>query len=146
VSTTRSRVKYKIFLCDPRAQLLLDDSAGSRAVILPVTVEIREDAAPELQWFRAIREKYGMKALEDAEHLESLAAEGRVLLAITPDGPPSTWNSWGLGTGAASDQRWCAGTGARHRGVTDWRPGERRPRILRRNDQTGSAAEALIWP
>jgi PPOX class probable F420-dependent enzyme len=101
VSTTRSRVKYKIFRRDPRAQLLLDDPEGSRAVILPATVEIREDAVAELQWFRAIREKYGMKVLDDCEHLESLAAEGRVLLAITPDGPPSTWNSWGLGIDAA---------------------------------------------
>ena len=101
VSTTRGRVKYKIFRRDPRAQLLLDDPAGLRAVILPATVEIREDVAAELPRFRAIREKYSMKALADPEHLESLAAEGRVLLAITPDGPPSTWTSWGLGTDAA---------------------------------------------
>ena len=37
-----------------------------------------------------------MKALDDDDHLGSLIAEGRVLLAITPDGPPSTWTSWGL--------------------------------------------------
>jgi PPOX class probable F420-dependent enzyme len=98
VSTTRGRVKYKIFRRDPRAQLLLDDPALSRAVLLPATVEIREDLAAELPRFRAIREKYHMQALDDSEHLESLAAEGRVLLAITPDGPPSTWTSWGLGT------------------------------------------------
>jgi hypothetical protein len=29
-----------------------------------------------------------MKALDDSEHLEALVAEGRVLLVITPDGPP----------------------------------------------------------
>jgi len=101
VSTTRGRVKYKIFRRDPRAQLLLDDPVESRAVLLPATVEIREDAAAELPRFRAIREKYGMKALDDSEHLESLVAEGRVLLAIAPDGPPSTWTSWGLGIDAA---------------------------------------------
>lgn len=60
-------------------------------------MEIRSDIAAELPRFRAIREKYGMTALTDEEHLESLAAEGRVLLAITPDGPPSTWTAWGFG-------------------------------------------------
>jgi hypothetical protein len=34
--------------------------------------------------FLAIREKYGMAALDDAEHLESLVADERVLLTITP--------------------------------------------------------------
>src|SRR5712691_5088580 len=56
VSTTRGRVKYAIFRRDPRAQLLVDDPVGFRA----------------------------------------LAAEGRVLLAITPDAPPSSWTCWGL--------------------------------------------------
>jgi len=37
-----------------------------------------------------------MDELSDQEHLESLIADGRVLLAITPDGPPSTWATWGL--------------------------------------------------
>jgi PPOX class probable F420-dependent enzyme len=97
VSTTRGRVKYAIFRRDPRAQLAVDDPSGLRAVLIPATVEIREDAAAHLPRFRAIREKYGMKVLGDKEHLESLIAEGRVLLVITPDGPPSTWTSWGLG-------------------------------------------------
>jgi PPOX class probable F420-dependent enzyme len=97
VSTTRGRVKYAIFRRDPRAQLAVDDPSGLRAVLIPATVEIREDAAAQLPRFRAIREKYGMKVLRDKEHLESLIAEGRVLLVITPDGPPSTWTSWGFG-------------------------------------------------
>jgi PPOX class probable F420-dependent enzyme len=96
VSTTRSRVKYAIFRRDPRAQLLVDDSAGFRAVLVPATVEIREDLAAELPRFRAIREKYGMAVPDDQEHLRALAEEGRVLLAITPDGSPSTWTCWGL--------------------------------------------------
>ena len=96
MSTTRGRMKYKIFCRDPRAQLVLDDPAGLRAVVIPATVEIREDTAAELPQFRAIREKYGMDVLSDQEHLESLIADGRVLLAITPDGPPSTWTSWGF--------------------------------------------------
>ena len=69
---------------------------GLRAVLIPATVEIREDSAAQLSRFRAIREKYRMKVLSDEEHLEALIAEGRVLLVITPDGPPSTWTSWGF--------------------------------------------------
>jgi PPOX class probable F420-dependent enzyme len=97
VSTTRGRVKYAIFRRDPRAQLAVDDPSGLRAVLIPATVEIREDIEAQLPRFRAIREKYRMKVLSDEKHLESLIAEGRVLLAITPDGPPSTWTSWGFG-------------------------------------------------
>ena len=37
-----------------------------------------------------------MDVMSDQEHLESLIAEGRVLLVITPDGPPATWTSWGF--------------------------------------------------
>jgi PPOX class probable F420-dependent enzyme len=96
VSTTRDRLKYKIFKRDPRAQLLIDDPTSFRAVLVPATVEIREDIAAELPRFRAIREKYGMRIMGDQEHLRALAAEGRVLLAITPDGPPSSWTAWGL--------------------------------------------------
>ena len=96
VSTTRGRVKYAIFRRDSRAQLLVDDPVGFRAVLVPATVEIREDIAAELPRFGAIREKHGMTALDEQEHLRALAAEGRVLLAITPDGPPSTWTTWGL--------------------------------------------------
>ena len=96
VSTTRDRAKYAIFRRDPRAQLLIDDPAGFRAVLVPATVEVREDIAAELPRFRAIREKHGMKVLGDEEHHRALAEEGRVLLAFTPDQPPSTWTAWGL--------------------------------------------------
>jgi PPOX class probable F420-dependent enzyme len=96
VSTTRGRLKYKIFSRDPRAQLVLDDPAGLRAVVIPATVGIREDTAAELPRYRAIREKYGMEELGEAEHLESLTGDGRVLLAITPDGPSCTWTCWGF--------------------------------------------------
>ena len=89
-------MKYAIFRRDPRAQLLIDDPTGFRAVLVPATVQIRDDIAAELPRFRAIREKYGMAVLGDDEHLRALRAEGRVLLAITPDGPPSSWTSWGL--------------------------------------------------
>ena len=96
VSTTRGRAKYAIFRRDPRAQLLVDDPTGFRAVLVPATIEIREDIAAELPRFRAIREKYAMAIPDDAEHLRALAAEERVLLAMTPDRPPSSWTCWGL--------------------------------------------------
>ena len=96
VSTTRDRVKYAIFQRDPRAQLAIDDSTGFRAVLVPATVEVREDIAAELSRFRAIREKHGRTVPDDEEFLRALAAEGRILLAFTPDGPPSGWTCWGL--------------------------------------------------
>jgi PPOX class probable F420-dependent enzyme len=96
VSTTRGRVKYKIFRRDPRAQLLIDDPTGFRAVLIPATVEIREDVAAELPRFKVIREKYGMTTPGDEEHLRALEEEGRVLLAFTPDTPQSAWTCWGL--------------------------------------------------
>jgi PPOX class probable F420-dependent enzyme len=96
ISTTKGRVKYAIFRRDPRVQLLVDDAVGFRAVLVPGLVEIREDVAAELPRFRAIREKHGMAVPSDAEHLRALEQEGRVLLAITPDAPPSAWTAWGL--------------------------------------------------
>ena len=96
VSTTRSRVKYAIFRRDPRAQLLVDDPTGFRAVLVPATTEIRKDIAAELPRFRAIRGKHGLAVPDDEEHLRALAAERRVLLAFTPDRPPSSWTTWGL--------------------------------------------------
>jgi PPOX class probable F420-dependent enzyme len=96
VSTTRGRAKYAIFRRDPRAQLLIDDPVGFRAVLVPATVEIREDLVAELPRFRAIREKHGLAVPDDDEHLRALKAEGRVLLAMTPDKPPSDWINWGL--------------------------------------------------
>jgi PPOX class probable F420-dependent enzyme len=96
VSTTRDRVKYAIFRRDPRAQLLIDDPAGFRAVLVPATAEVLEDLAAELPRFRAIREKHGLAVPADTEHLRALAAEGRVLLAFTPDQPASNWTTWGL--------------------------------------------------
>ena len=97
VSTMRDRVKYAIFRRDPRVQLLVDDSTGHRAVFVGGTVEIREDLKAELPWFRAIREKHGIVDPPDEEFLATLATEDRVLLAITPDGPPESWTSIDLG-------------------------------------------------
>ena len=97
ISTTRTRAKYAIFRRDPRAQLAVDDATGFRTVLVRGTVEIREDLAAELDRFRAIRAKHGRTIPGDDELLRGLTDDGRVLLAITPDGPPSTWTTWGLG-------------------------------------------------
>jgi PPOX class probable F420-dependent enzyme len=96
VSTTRSRAKYKIFSRDPRVELCFDDPAGFRYVALSGTVEILEDIRAELPRFRAIREKHGRPVPGDDQLETELAAEGRVLLAITPNGARSTWTTFGL--------------------------------------------------
>ena len=96
VSTTRTRAKYAIFRRDPRASLAIDDPTGFRCVLVSGRVNIRENVADELEHFRAIREKHGLAVPDDAEHLASLVADQRVLLAITPDGPASSWTTWGL--------------------------------------------------
>ncbi len=96
VSTTRTRAKYAIFRRDPRVSLAIDDPDGFRCVLVPGQVEIRENVAGELGHFRAIREKHGAPVPGDTEHLAALLAEQRVLLAIRPDGPVSTWTTWGL--------------------------------------------------
>jgi PPOX class probable F420-dependent enzyme len=96
VSTTRDRAKYAIFRRDPRVQLAFDDATGFRTVLVRGTVEIREDLPAELDRFRAIRAKHGRSIPDDEELLQGLTDDGRVLLAITPDGPPSTWTAWGL--------------------------------------------------
>jgi len=96
VSTTRARAKFRIFRRSPRAVLLIDDSTGARYVRVPVTVDVREDLPAELPRFRAIREKMGVSVPSDEEFLAWLRSEGRVLLAMTPDGAPDTWAIHGL--------------------------------------------------
>jgi PPOX class probable F420-dependent enzyme len=96
ISTTRHRAKYAIFRRDSRVELLVDDCTGHRAVLVRGTAEIREDIAAELPRFRAIREKHGVPVPSEEEQLRGLTEEGRVLLAITPRGPMSSWTCWGL--------------------------------------------------
>jgi PPOX class probable F420-dependent enzyme len=96
VSTTRTRVKFTIFRRDPRAVLVVDDSTAFRCTVVPARVEIREDLREELPHFRAIREKHGAPLPSDEEFLASLTRDQRVLLAFTPEGPPSSWTAWGL--------------------------------------------------
>ena len=58
--------------------------------------EPRNVVVAELPRFRAIREKHGMRIMEDGEHRRALEAERRVLLAIIPDAPLPDWTAWGL--------------------------------------------------
>lgn len=96
VSTTRPRVKYKIFRRDPRVELAVDDATGHRTVLVSGTVEILEDVHEQLARFRAIRDKHGRPGTSDQELEDALVAEERVLLAITPSTPPDRWTTWGL--------------------------------------------------
>jgi len=96
VSTTRPRVKYKIFSRDPRVELVVDDATGHRYVALSGTVEIREDVEPNLHLFSAIREKHGREIPPGTDLAAALIADDRVLLAITPTAPPSDWTVVGL--------------------------------------------------
>jgi PPOX class probable F420-dependent enzyme len=96
VSTTGDRVKYKMFRRDPRVELIIDDSTRHRYVSVSGHVEIREDIEANLHHNRVVREKHGVKVPPDKELAAARAAEGRVLLAITPDRPPSSWSSLGV--------------------------------------------------
>lgn len=96
ISTTRPRVKYKIFTRDPRVELCLDDSTGFRYAAVSGIAEFREDIPGNLPLFRAIREKHGVPVPPDEEFAAALAAEDRVLLTITPNSPPSAWTTMGL--------------------------------------------------
>src|ERR1700722_13780904 len=84
VSTTRPRVKYKIFTRDPRGEMVAAAPTGHRYVAPSGTVEIREDVKPNVHLFRAIREKHGRPAPSDDELAAGLIAVDRVLLAFTP--------------------------------------------------------------
>jgi PPOX class probable F420-dependent enzyme len=96
ISTTRVRVKYKIFSHDPRVELIVDDSTGHRYVRVSGTVEILEDIPTNLPMDRAIREKHGMAVGTDQELAASLIADNRILLAVTPTRPVSEWSVLGV--------------------------------------------------
>jgi PPOX class probable F420-dependent enzyme len=96
VSTTRKRVKYKIFSRDPRAQLVVDDATGHRYVEIPTAVTIREDVPANIHLFRAIRQKHGVRIPSDDELAAQLIADDRVLLVFTPTSAQSDWTVVGL--------------------------------------------------
>ena len=97
VSTTRDRAKYRQFTRDPRVQLVIDDSLAYRSVAVDGTVEIWEEIERVAPFVRLIRDKHG-KAMpsDDQQFLAELRDEDRVLLAITPDRPPTEWRTLGL--------------------------------------------------
>jgi PPOX class probable F420-dependent enzyme len=96
VSTTKDRFKYRLFTREPRAEFLIDDSTGFRYLMIYGTVEVREDLAPELANFRAIRVKHGREVPADDELLAGLTAENRALLVFTPDRPMAEWTAHGF--------------------------------------------------
>jgi PPOX class probable F420-dependent enzyme len=96
VSTTKDRIKYRLFTREPRAEFLIDDATGFRYVMVYGTVEVREELAPELANFRAIRVKHGREVPSDEELLAGLRAENRVLLVFTPDRPMAEWTARGF--------------------------------------------------
>ena len=96
ISTTRNRVKYKIFSRDPRVELIIDDATGHRYARVSGTVEILQDIPSNLPMDRAIREKHGMTMGTDEQLAASLTADNRVLLAVTPIKPPSDWSVLGV--------------------------------------------------
>lgn len=96
ISTTRVRVKYKIFSRDPRVELIIDDATGHRYARVSGTVEVLEDIPSNLPMDRAIREKHGIPVGTDEELAASLTADNRVLLAVTPSKPASEWSVLGV--------------------------------------------------
>ncbi len=96
ISTTKDRVKYRVFSNDPRTQLAIDDVFGFRYVIVEGTVEVSDDLDNGIEYFRALRHKHGRHEQTDDELRAEMVRDSRVLLVITPDGPPETWSSRGF--------------------------------------------------
>ena len=94
ISTTKTRKKYANFRRDPRVSLVLDESSGFRTVMIDGTVEIWEDHARGLPYFKQLRAKHGASDATDEALLKRLQDEQRVLLAITPLKPLDQWTFW----------------------------------------------------
>jgi len=95
--------KIEAFLAEPRNVVVAGIRRDGRPHLSPNSFSwdgqrfyVSTTRSRELPRFRAIREKHGLAVPDDEEHLRALAAEGRVLLAFTPDRPPSSWTAWGL--------------------------------------------------
>ncbi len=94
ISTTKTRRKYPNLKRDPRVQLVLDEPAGFRTVLIDGTAEIWEDLDRGLPYFKKITEKHRGSAPDDATLRERLEREQRVLVVITPDKPLDQWTRW----------------------------------------------------
>lgn len=96
VSTTKGRVKYRVFAKDPRVQLVLDDATGFRYVVLDGTVTLGEDIDAGLATFAALRAKHGRGGQSSEELRAEMVRDERVLLMITPDKPQAEWLHMGF--------------------------------------------------
>lgn len=94
VSTTKRRLKYRIFRRDPRVQIVIDESPGFRTVMIDGTVDIWEDIERGFPYFLKLREKYRGTKQDEAALREELIRDQRVLLVVTPDKPPEAWTNW----------------------------------------------------
>ncbi|MDH3678628.1 MAG: PPOX class F420-dependent oxidoreductase [Acidimicrobiia bacterium] len=91
ISTTKARVKYRLFRRDPRIQLAIDDSTGFRYVVVNGLVEIADDVDQGLPYFRALRHKHGRDEQSDDELRAEMIRDERVLLVVTPENPQAEW-------------------------------------------------------
>src|SRR3954452_22207202 len=96
ISTTRDRVKFKIFSRDPRVELIIDDATGHRYARVAGTVEILTDVLGNLPMNRALREQHGMQVPAAGALGGSRIADNRILLAVTPAKPPTEWSVMGV--------------------------------------------------
>ena len=96
VSTTKDRVKYRLFTENPRTQLAIDDVHGFRYVIVDGTVEVSDDVDSGLAYFRDLRHKHGRTEADDDELRAEMIRDERVLLIIDPDRPQADWLSRGF--------------------------------------------------
>lgn len=91
ISTTKARVKYRLFSRDARVQLAIDDSTGFRYVVVNGLVEIADDVDEGLTYFRALRHKHGRAEQSDEELRAEMIRDERVLLVVTPEKPQAEW-------------------------------------------------------
>ena len=96
ISTTKSRVKYRLFARDPRVQLMIDDSMGLRYVVINGTVAIEDDVDDGLVFFKALRAKHSRTEQNDDELRLEMIRDQRVLLVVTPDDEQSDWHCKGF--------------------------------------------------
>ena len=96
ISTTKDRVKYRMFLRNPRTQLLIDDVMDFRYVLVDGSVEVSDDVDSGLHYFRELRHKHGRTEQNDEQLRDEMVRDERVLLIITPDKPQYAWPSRGF--------------------------------------------------
>lgn len=91
ISTTKTRVKFRLFSRDPRVQLVIDDATGFRYVVVNGEVEIADDVESGLEYFKALRQKHGRDEQNDDDLRAEMIRDQRVLLIVTPDEPQHEW-------------------------------------------------------